>query len=45
MQRAWKSVKKFTYLIVFEVPALVVLGVRCSEGGVAGVFDRGRKHP
>ena len=33
MQRAWKNVKKFTYLIVFVMPALVVLGVRF--GGAA----------
>ena len=33
MQRAWKRVKKYTYLIVFVLPALVVLGVRF--GGAA----------
>lgn len=33
VQRAWKKVKKYTYLIVFVVPVLVVLGVR--YGGVA----------
>ena len=33
MQRAWKRVKKYTYLIVFVVPALVALGVRL--GGAA----------
>lgn len=33
MQRAWKNVKKFTYLIVFVMPALVALGVRF--GGAA----------
>ena len=27
MERAWKRVKKYTYLIVFVVPVLVVLGV------------------
>ena len=33
VQRAWKRVKKYTYLIVFVVPALVALGVRF--GGAA----------
>lgn len=33
MQRAWKNVKKFTYLIVFVMPALVALGV--GFGGAA----------
>ncbi len=33
MQRAWKRVKRYTYLIVFVVPALVVLGLRF--GGAA----------
>lgn len=33
MQRAWKRVKRYTYLIVFVVPALVALGVRF--GGAA----------
>jgi hypothetical protein len=26
VRRAWKRVKKFTYLIVFVLPVLVVLG-------------------
>ena len=33
MQRAWKRIKKYTYLIVFVLPALVVLGV--TFGGAA----------
>ncbi len=33
MQRAWKRVKKYAYLIVFVLPALVALGVRF--GGLA----------
>jgi alkane 1-monooxygenase len=33
VRRAWKRVKKFTYLIVFVLPLLVVLGVR--YGGAA----------
>jgi alkane 1-monooxygenase len=33
LERAWKSVKKYTYLIVFVIPLLVVLGVRF--GGAA----------
>ncbi len=33
MQRAWKRVKKYAYLIVFVLPALVALGVRF--GGAA----------
>ncbi len=33
MERAWKRIKKYTYLIVFVVPVLVVLGVRF--GGAA----------
>ena len=33
MQRAWKRIKKYSYLIVFVLPGLVVLGVRF--GGAA----------
>lgn len=33
MQRGWKRIKKYSYLVVFVLPALVVLGVRF--GGAA----------